>query len=108
MEVDQPESERNEFAVIFGGLTLMIYRASILRLKVDTIVNAANESLAHGGGVAYVISEAAGRKLNFECSQYIRDMGRLGVTENMVTTAGNMGRYKGVIHAVGPIWHSYR
>jgi len=37
-----------------GGLRLVVKKASILKLDVDAIVNAANEHMAHGAGVARV------------------------------------------------------
>jgi len=107
MEVDESVLKQDElFSHKFGNLKFKIYSASILRLKVDAIVNAANESLAHNGGVAYVIAEAAGQRLNDDCRRHINDKYRVLVTENIITSAGKLG-YKSVIHAVGPIWHKY-
>ena len=90
-----------------NGFILKVYKASILQLKVDTIVNAANDNLMHGGGVAFVIAKAAGRELDEEGRKYLNKNGNMKVTENMITTAGNLTRYKSVIHAVGPQWHDY-
>lgn len=94
-------------AVLKGGLVLKVYKASITQLKVDAIVNAANDTMMHGGGVARVISEAAGYDLDRESADYVQKNGPVKVSKNIVSTAGYLP-YKGVIHAVGPVWHEYR
>lgn len=87
--------------------TLKVYKESITRVKVDVIVNAANENMMHGGGVARVISEAAGYELDQESREYIEKNGSLRASDNIVTNAGRL-KYKCVIHAVGPTWYDYR
>ena len=89
------------------GLEVKLYRGSIVHRRVDAIVNAANEKLDHCGGVAKVISDAAGNKLESECRDVIRNRRKINVSENCVTGAGNLP-CKYVIHAVGPSWHDYR
>lgn len=102
-------SDDPETLITFEGkLELKVYKASILKINVDAIVNAANEGMAHGGGVAAVISEAAGREMDKECYDYVRKEGSVKAPGNIVTSAGKLKRYKGVIHAVGPTWYSYR
>ncbi|CAC5395810.1 PARP10_14_15 [Mytilus coruscus] len=76
-------------------------------LKVDTLVNAANRDLMHGGGIAYHISNAAGYVLDKECDDYVQSNGPLSIGKCCSTTAGNLP-YKSIIHAVGPMWHSYQ
>ena len=44
------------------GKKLQCVQDDITKLSVDAIVNAANEQLAHGGGVAKAISKAGDRK----------------------------------------------
>ncbi len=83
--------DRN-FSVVIGNL---------LNEPVECIVNAANGMLAHGGGVAAVIANAAGESLTREGERIIKERGKIPVGEAVVTTAGNLP-YKGVIHAVGP------
>ena len=90
-----------------SGFVLKVYKESITKVDVDSIVNAANDNLMHGGGVARVISKAAGYKLDKESNEYVQKKGLLDVSENCLTTAGNL-RYESVIHAVGPQWHDYR
>jgi O-acetyl-ADP-ribose deacetylase (regulator of RNase III) len=63
----------------------------------DAIVNAANERLIHGGGVAGAIVRKGGQIIQEESNK----IGRVKVGNAVVTTAGALkARY--VIHAVGP------
>ena len=76
-------------------------RGNLLDEPVDAIVNAANGRLAHGGGVAGVISRAAGPALQEESDALVRHHGPFPTGSAVVTTAGKLP-FKGVIHAVGP------
>lgn len=71
----------------------------ITTLETDAIVNAANESLAPGGGVCGAIHRAAGPELARACAA----IGRCPTGEARLTPGfGLSARY--VIHAVGPVW----
>jgi O-acetyl-ADP-ribose deacetylase (regulator of RNase III) len=71
----------------------------ITTLETDAIVNAANESLAPGGGVCGAIHRAAGPELARACAA----IGRCPTGEARLTPGfGLPARY--VIHAVGPVW----
>ncbi|XP_076461036.1 uncharacterized protein LOC143293723 [Babylonia areolata] len=91
---------------IASGIKVLVYKTDITKLPVDAIVNAANEHLSHGGGVALAISSAAGFALEAEGSDYIRQNGPLQVSEVVETTAGSLSCKK-VLHAVGPRWGRY-
>ena len=71
----------------------------ITALAVDAIVNAANESLAPGGGVCGAIHRRAGPRLAEACA-------RIGhcPTGSAVLTPGFDLPARHVIHAVGPVW----
>lgn len=77
-----------------------LVRNDIVNMRVDAIVNAANSSLAPGGGVCGAIFAAAGRTaLKKAC----RAIGHCDVGSAVITPGFNLpARY--VIHAVGPIW----
>ena len=76
-------------------------RGNLLDEPVDAIVNAANGHLAHGGGVAGIISRAAGPELQRESDLLVQEQGPFATGTAVVTTAGRLP-FKGVIHAVGP------
>lgn len=76
-------------------------RGNLLDEPVDAIVNAANGHLAHGGGVAGIISRAAGPELQKESDSLVQKHGPFPTGSAVVTTAGKLP-FKGVIHAVGP------
>jgi O-acetyl-ADP-ribose deacetylase len=76
-------------------------RGNLLDEPVDAIVNAANGHLAHGGGVAGVISRAAGPDLQAESDRMVREHGPFPTGSAVITTPGRLP-FKGVIHAVGP------
>jgi O-acetyl-ADP-ribose deacetylase len=80
--------------------------ASIVTLKVDAIVNAANATLAGGGGVDGAIHRAAGPELKKACLAFpeLRPGVRCEVGAVKVTPGFKLeARY--VIHTVGPVWH---
>lgn len=80
---------------------IKIIGGDVTKLQVDVIVNAANEYLQHGGGVARVIANKAGKQLIEESNKIIAERGKLNVGEAVYTRAGNLNaRY--VMHAVGP------
>ena len=83
------------------GCLLEVVRGDLLAQPVDAIVNAANGRLAHGGGVAAIISRAAGPALQEESDSLVEKHGAYPTGAAAVTTAGKLP-FKGVIHAVGP------
>jgi O-acetyl-ADP-ribose deacetylase len=71
----------------------------ITTLDTDAIVNAANESLAPGGGVCGAIHRAAGPELARACAAIgYCPTGEARITPGFRLPAGY------VIHAVGPVW----
>ena len=83
--------------------TVQIVQGDITSEEVDAIVNAANEHLQHGGGVAWAISRKGGAAIQKESNDWIRQHGRVSHAKPAWTSGGLLpARY--VIHAVGPVW----
>ena len=86
-----------------SGQSLQIVHGDITTEEVDAIVNAANEQLAHGGGVAWAISKKGGATIQEESDEWIRKHGPVSHA-HPAWTSGGLLPVKYVIHAVGPVW----
>lgn len=86
-----------------SGQSIQIVQGDITLEEVDAIVNAANEHLQHGGGVARTISKKGGAAIQKESNAWIREHGPV-THSNPAWTSGGRLPSKYVIHAVGPVW----
>jgi putative ATPase len=85
------------------GAALYLYHGDLTEEPVDAIVNAANELLAHGGGVAGAIARKGGPDIQRESDAWVRQHGRVPTGSAAITGAGRLpARF--VLHAVGPVW----
>jgi O-acetyl-ADP-ribose deacetylase (regulator of RNase III) len=89
--------------VLPSGQTIQIVQGDITNEEVDVIVNAANEHLQHGGGVAWAISKHGGPTIQQESNEWVRTKGTVSHTHPAWTSGGELPA-KTVIHAVGPVW----
>ena len=113
---------------------IKLHRGSIFDIKADAIVNPANSQLRHSGGLARLIDEAATRPFEVSEINYVvngtpqrppghivamargtaegaiqawiedNDCAHLVPTGSCIVTRPGRLPYKGVIHAVGPVW----
>src|SRR5215813_13905727 len=83
--------------------TIQIVQGDITIEEVDAVVNAANEHLQHGGGVAWAISRKGGSAIQKESNDWIRQHGTVSHAYPAWTSGGRLPA-KYVIHAVGPVW----
>ena len=84
------------------GQSLQIVQGDITTERTDAIVNAANEHLQHGSGVAGAIVRRGGQLIQQESDEWIREHGKVSHSHPAWTSAGLLGA-KYVIHAVGPV-----
>src|SRR5215468_2731920 len=79
--------------------SIELVQGDITALEVDAVVNAANEHLQLGAGVAGAIRRRGGPSIQRECD-------RIGhcPTGGAAVTGGGELPAKWVIHAVGPVW----
>src|SRR6266705_4392606 len=89
--------------VLSTGQTIQIVQGDITTETVHAIVNAANEHLQHGGGVAWAISKKGGSAIQKESDNWIREHGTVSHA-HPAWTSGGLLPAKYVIHAVGPVW----
>ena len=79
--------------------SIELIQGDITELTVDAIVNAANEHLQLGAGVAGAILRRGGDSIQRECDRI-----RHCPVGGAVVTGGGALPARWVIHAVGPVW----
>jgi O-acetyl-ADP-ribose deacetylase (regulator of RNase III) len=82
-----------------GNIKIELKVGNIAYLDADAIVNAANEHLNLGTGVAGAIGQAGGSAIQTECNE----IGFCPAGSAVITGAGTLSA-KYVIHAVGPMY----
>jgi O-acetyl-ADP-ribose deacetylase (regulator of RNase III) len=88
-----------------GGRRVRVCHGDLTEEVVDAIVNAANEQLQHGGGVAGAIVRRGGAEIQKESDAWVLSHGPASHARPAVTGAGRLPA-RVVIHAVGPVWGS--
>ncbi len=86
-------------ARLASGVVVRVRKGDLTAEAVDAIVNAANERLAHGGGLAGAIVRRGGGVIQRESDEKAPVP-----TGRAVSTGAGSLPCRRVIHAVGPIW----
>lgn len=82
---------------------LELVQGDITELQADAIVNAANEYLLHGGGVAAAIVRKGGAIIQRESTKWVQQHGPVPTGSAAITSGGKL-KARHVIHAVGPVY----
>jgi len=90
-------------SVTIAGTTVTALCADLTLQEVDAIVNAANEHLQHGGGLAGAIVRAGGGEIQDESDRWVAEHGPLSPGRAAVTWAGHLPARR-VIHVAGPVY----
>jgi O-acetyl-ADP-ribose deacetylase (regulator of RNase III) len=82
-------------------MVIKVVQGDLTAQPVAAIVNAANEHLQHGAGVAAAIVQAGGQVIQTESDEWVAEHGPIGPGRAAITSAGHLpAQY--VIHVVGP------
>jgi glutamate racemase len=90
-------------AIRVGETTITAVAGDLTVMAVDAIVNAANNDLTHGGGIALAIAKSGGPTIDEESAEWIETYGPLEPGVAGLTSSGRMPS-KYVIHVAGPIY----
>lgn len=96
-EMVEGKTSENRIILTLDGTQLELVEGDITDLEVDAVVNAANEDLELGSGVAGAIRRKGGPSIQEECNR----IGHTPVGTAVMTGAGHL-KARQVIHAVGP------
>jgi len=91
-----------------GGRRITLKQGDITEETVDAIVNAANERLSHGAGVAAAINKASHGMVQQQSTAITQQRGLLEVGQALHTGAGGALKCKYIIHTVGPEQYKHK
>lgn len=94
-------AEKRYSTKLSSGVEVSVWKDDLTRHKVAAVVNAANEKLNHGGGLAQALSDAGGPMIQKWSDDFVQKNGKVPVGEAVLSPAGNLP-CEYIIHAVGP------
>lgn len=80
---------------------MVAVQGDLTAAETDVVVNAANEHLRHGGGVAAALAAVGGEEFVADSNRWVTEHGPLRPGETAVTVAGGLPA-RWVVHVVGP------
>ena len=83
------------------GRSVVVVQGDLTAARTDVIVNAANEHLVHGGGVAAALAAVGGEEFIRESKRWVAEHGPVRPGQAAVTTGGGLPA-RWVVHVVGP------
>ena len=84
-----------------------VYTGDLTKFKADVIVNPANRSLAHSGGLAAAIVKKGGEEIQTDCNQYVLSLScKLNDGDVYFSSVVGQLQCKAIVHAVGPEWQT--
>ena len=92
----------SSLSLAVGGRSVTLKLANIVVEEVDVIVNAANERLVHGAGVAAAINRASQGMVQQASTTLFHANGPVPTGQVVYTEAGGNLKCKYIIHAIGP------
>ena len=105
----QPSMNATSLSLTLSGSRLVtLKQANIVEEEVDVIVNAANDRLVHGAGVAAAINKASQGIVQKLSSELFNTNGSIPTGQVVYTKAGGDLKCKYVIHAVGPEQYKHK
>ena len=81
--------------------TVVVVQGDLTAACTDVIVNAANEYLRHGGGVAAALAAKGGEEFVADSERWMTEHGPLRSGQAAVTAGGGL-QARWVVHVVGP------
>ncbi|XP_075412446.1 protein mono-ADP-ribosyltransferase PARP9 isoform X2 [Tenrec ecaudatus] len=89
--------------MLTSWIELSVWKDDLTKHVVDAVVNAANEYLSHGAGLAEALVKVGGPEIKEESQSIISSYGQIPPGQIAITKAGRLP-CKVIIHAVGPRW----